>query len=309
MYKYRFSIFTATYNRSKMLKKLSEMILNQTYKGEYEWIIVSDGSTDNTTEIVEEIKSQANNNVVIKYINKENGGKHTAWRVATEMFEGQYVVTCDDDDPITLDMLEIYDYWWTELEKSSDYDLFWEIRSRAQYENGKLLGQELPSPYFDSDYNEVTFKLKKGCEMASCRKVEVLRAEAAVPQNFLFEKECSNFPEGVRWSNAARKYKTRFIPNVTRTYIIAHDSLLHSKQKKKSTRKLYNNLVYALYSLNEYGDLMLKYNFKSYIRAVLYLTYCTTRVYEPVFKYINRGLDRFLFILSYIPCWVIHLFK
>lgn len=107
MYKYRFSIFTATYNRASRLEDLAEMINNQLFKGPYEWVIVNDGSTDNTVDVVSNIMK--NCNVPIKFINKGNGGKHTAWREATKVFEGRYVVTCDDDDPITLDMLEVFD--------------------------------------------------------------------------------------------------------------------------------------------------------------------------------------------------------
>lgn len=76
MNKYRFSIFTATYNRASMLELLAEMINNQTFNGEYEWVIVNDGSTDNTVEVVNKIKRHAD--VPIKFINKQNGGKHTA---------------------------------------------------------------------------------------------------------------------------------------------------------------------------------------------------------------------------------------
>ena len=55
MYKYRFSIFTATYNRALMLDSLAEMINHQTFKGSFEWVIVNDGSTDNTVEVVNKI--------------------------------------------------------------------------------------------------------------------------------------------------------------------------------------------------------------------------------------------------------------
>ena len=55
MNKYRFSIFTATYNRASMLELLAEMINNQTFNGEYEWVIVNDGSTDNTVEVLNKL--------------------------------------------------------------------------------------------------------------------------------------------------------------------------------------------------------------------------------------------------------------
>ena len=102
--------------------------------------------------------------IPIKFIDKPNGGKHPAWRVATKIFEGRYVVTCDDDDPITDNMLEVFDFYWKQQESQPNYDIFWEVRARAQYEDGKLVGDKLPHPYFDSDYNEVNFKLEKGAK-------------------------------------------------------------------------------------------------------------------------------------------------
>lgn len=97
--------------------------------------------------------------IPIKFIDKPNGGKHTAWCVATKVFEGRYVVTCDDD-PITDNMLEVL----ISIGNNKNHNqimIFWEVRARAQYEDGKLVGDKLPHPYFDFDYNEVNFKLKR----------------------------------------------------------------------------------------------------------------------------------------------------
>lgn len=51
-YQYRFSIFTATYNRGNFLSRLYESLIHQDYKGPFEWVLVSDGSTDNTDDII-----------------------------------------------------------------------------------------------------------------------------------------------------------------------------------------------------------------------------------------------------------------
>ena len=246
MYKYRFSIFTATYNRASRLEDLAEMINNQLFKGPYEWVIVNDGSTDNTVDVVSNIMK--NCNVPIKFINKG--------------------------------------------------------------EDGRLVGLELPKPYFDSDYNEVTFKLHKGCEMVGCRKVEVLRNEAAVPDNFIFEEQCSNFPEGIRWSRAARKYKTRFVPDITCTYTIGHDSLCYTPKKggRRSPKKNYNSLVDALYSLNEQGDLLKKYNYKQYLMTILQLAYSAIRVHKNIILEVNKK-DRLLTMIAYLPGFFLYLVR
>lgn len=184
------------------------------------------------------------------------------------------------------------------IEESLDYEKFWEVRARAKYEDGSLVGPELPLPYFDSDYNEVTFKLHKGCEMVGCRKVEVLRNEAAVPEQILFDDKISNYTEGLRWSKAARKFKTRFVPDVIRTYVVGHDSLcVTPKGFNRSTQKNYNSLVNSLYSLNELHDLMKKYDVKRYIVTMLLLAYSSIRIHEPILQYVNRKSDRLLVAL------------
>lgn len=84
--------------------------------------------------------------------------------------------------------------------------------------------------------------------MDGCRKVEVLRNEVSVPDNFMFEDKCSNFPEGVRWTRAARKYKTRFVPNIVRTYTIGHDSLCVTSGEivwKLIVAKMSPNILYC----------------------------------------------------------------
>ena len=70
-----FTVFTPTYQRAHTLKRLYESLLRQKEK-DFEWIIVDDGSTDNTKEVVDNFISQAKIN--IKYVFQENAGKHTA---------------------------------------------------------------------------------------------------------------------------------------------------------------------------------------------------------------------------------------
>lgn len=135
-YRYRFSLFTATYNRAENLNSLYQDIINQDFKGSYEWIIVSDGSTDNTEDVVKELMGY--NRIPIKFVNKENGGKHTAWRVATPMFEGRYVITLDDDDPISKDALSIFDENWRILEQSPGYDSFGKLNLDVNTRMGVL---------------------------------------------------------------------------------------------------------------------------------------------------------------------------
>lgn len=157
MYSYRFSVFTATYNRGEKIRKVYKNLLNQTFK-DFEWCIVNDGSTDITDTIIKQIIKESP--FPIQYVFKENGGKHTAWREATKIFKGRYIVGADDDDIILPNALELYDKHWKILEKDCNYNSFWEIRSRVKREDGVIFTPQLPLPWFDSDYNEVNYKLR-----------------------------------------------------------------------------------------------------------------------------------------------------
>ena len=69
------SVITPSFNRANLLENAYESLKNQTNLS-FEWIIVDDGSSDNTEEVVLEIVAEKKLN--IQYFKKENGGKHTA---------------------------------------------------------------------------------------------------------------------------------------------------------------------------------------------------------------------------------------
>lgn len=97
------TVFTPTFNRAKLLSKLYNSLLNQTFK-DFEWLIVDDGSTDNTKDVVEEFISE--NKIYIKYLYKENGGKHRAINKGIDNAEGKLFFIVDSDDYLTYDALE-----------------------------------------------------------------------------------------------------------------------------------------------------------------------------------------------------------
>lgn len=95
-----FSVIIPTYNREKLLKRAINSILCQTYKY-FELIIVDDGSTDHTKDLVENCKDDR-----IIYIYKENGGQNSALNIGIECAKGEYIGFCDSDDSWFPDKLE-----------------------------------------------------------------------------------------------------------------------------------------------------------------------------------------------------------
>ena len=94
----RLSILTATYNRAKYLSKLYESILKNEKSSNLksEWIIINDGSTDNTEEVVE--KYVLENKINIKYLFQKKSGKMAAINRGMEEVTGDLIVDCDSDD-------------------------------------------------------------------------------------------------------------------------------------------------------------------------------------------------------------------
>lgn len=106
------TILTATYNREKYLSQLYNSLLSQTVQ-RFEWIIVDDGSTDNTGDLVNDFISQKNIDII--YIKKENGGKHTALNKGVEYVKTPLTFIVDSDDILTDDAIQIIENDYLEI--------------------------------------------------------------------------------------------------------------------------------------------------------------------------------------------------
>ena len=94
----RLTIFTPTYNRAYILPKLYESLCVQSCQ-DFEWLIVDDGSTDNTHELVEQWMHEGK--VTIRYVSQKNGGKMRAYNKAVSLTETELFVCIDSDDQLS----------------------------------------------------------------------------------------------------------------------------------------------------------------------------------------------------------------
>lgn len=98
------TIFTPAYNRAHTLPRTYESMLRQSCK-DFSWLIVDDGSTDGTEELVKPWLS-ADNGFEIRYVRKENGGMHTAHNTAYELIDTELNTCVDSDDALADDAVE-----------------------------------------------------------------------------------------------------------------------------------------------------------------------------------------------------------
>ena len=96
------TVLTPTYNRVHTLPACFGSLSRQT-RTEFEWIVVDDGSTDGTEEYFAGLPERP---FPVRYIKKENGGKHTALNAAHPFIHGKYVLILDSDDSLTPDAVE-----------------------------------------------------------------------------------------------------------------------------------------------------------------------------------------------------------
>ena len=111
----KLSILTATYNRGKYLQKLYDSIKeNLKYNQNCEWIIVDDGSTDDTKTFVKKFKDE--NVIPIIYYYQKNNGKMSAINEAVKLATGNLIVDCDSDDYFVPDAFQKIEKnankWW-----------------------------------------------------------------------------------------------------------------------------------------------------------------------------------------------------
>lgn len=118
-YQYKITVFTPTYNRAYIIETLYRSLQRQTYR-DFEWLVVDDGSADNTRELFESWQ-QEGNDFSIRYFKQENGGKCRAINRGLEMAQGELFFTVDSDDYLTEDALEKIVAWDAELPNREQY--------------------------------------------------------------------------------------------------------------------------------------------------------------------------------------------
>lgn len=103
------TVFTPTYNRAHTLIRTYQSLCRQTCK-DFEWLIIDDGSTDNTAEIVKLWITEAD--FRIRYIYKENGGLYTGYNTAYANINTELNVCIDSDDYMPDNAVELIVNHW-----------------------------------------------------------------------------------------------------------------------------------------------------------------------------------------------------
>lgn len=137
------TVFTPAYNRAYSIVETYKSLCRQTCK-DFIWLVIDDGSTDNTADLVKSWQKN-DNGFEIRYIYKENGGMHTAHNTAYENIDTELNVCVDSDDYMPDDAVEKIITCWRENGSDKYAGI---IALDIDSENKKVIGTELPKDRF-----------------------------------------------------------------------------------------------------------------------------------------------------------------
>lgn len=190
------TVFTPAYNRANLMPIAYKSLCKQTCKN-FEWLIVDDGSTDNTEEVVNGFIQEGK--TPIRYVKKTNGGKHTAINRGLKEAKGELFLILDSDDSLPFDAVENILFEYEKVRGKSDLA---GVCGLMAHHDGTLIGSGFPK---DGMYvSSIDLRHQSGVtgDLMEVWKTDVIR-EYPFPV-VDGERFC---PEVLVWNRIALKYK------------------------------------------------------------------------------------------------------
>ena len=212
-YLYTFTVFTPSYNRAYSLDRVYTSLQAQTFR-DFEWLIVDDGSKDNTRELVEGWQQAAE--FPIRYVYQQNAGKNSASNAATQLAQGELFLTLDSDDRCMPNALERLHYHWANIPADRQH-LFSAVTVLCEDQYGNLQGQRFPQDAIDACPLDMFHKYRSRGENWGFQRTDVMK-------KFPFPiMPGQHIDDGTVWSQIALEYQTRFVNEILRVYYLGNE--------------------------------------------------------------------------------------
>lgn len=239
------SIVTATYNRAHLLPRLYESLKSQKSLN-FEWIVVDDGSVDDTENFIMTVKAEKL--IEISYIKKNNGGKHTALNIGIEAARYDYIFFVDSDDVLPVNSISVICDKINSIKNNKDYNSISGVCGSKAHLNGQLTGTTLNKDLI-CNYLEFRYLYNITGDKAEVFKKKVLK-EFKFPE-FEGEKFC---PEALVWNRIAQSYNMYFFDDVI--YLCEYqqggltDKIFKIRKESPNSTLLYYKELYETKDVN-----------------------------------------------------------
>jgi glycosyltransferase involved in cell wall biosynthesis len=250
------SVVIPTYNTSNFLIKAIQSVINQTYKN-WELIIVDDGSTDQTRQIVEEFQKKDSR---IKYFFQNNKGQGAARNLGIKNASGNYIAFLDSDDEFFENKLErVISYF--EKDKNIGF-IYTDAIIIGDYLYKKRRS-EIVTPYSGKIYTKLLFNNFITTSTVVVKREVLQNCGLFDESNFL-----RNFEDYDLWLRIAKKYKIEYIPEVLVKYYFVPKITSWKKR-----RRAYKAMIYIYYKnlkiANVYEKFIIMYKLGEYLLKLI----------------------------------------
>ena len=265
------TVLTPTFNRGGRLQSLWDSLQKQTVK-DFEWLVVDDGSTDGTKNLI--TKLQEKSDFPIRYIYKSNGGKHTALNVGIQTIRSELTFIVDSDDCVTDDAVES----------------ILKIHKKYRSQNN-ICGYAFLRAFPDGKVNGKKFDVNE--KIGSYIDVRVNGNDTGADKAEVFKTHClKEFPfpeypnekflgEDLVWVRMARKYEMVHINKAIYVGNYLEDGLTNNRHKHNIASP-----VGCMHRAEEFmeSDLKTRYRIKGGLQYIVYGRFAGVKICDLIRK-------------------------
>ena len=285
----KISILTPTYNRAKFLPNLYESLVeNKKYNIDFEWLIMDDGSTDNTKAVVDGFITE--NKIDLKYYYQENQGKMSAINKLVEYVTGDYIIDCDSDDYFAKNAFDIIKANIDKLEQNKELYALLFLKCD---ETGEISGQTFKQENYKTTMFDLYFK-------DDVQGEKIILFKSQVRKQFKHKLE-----EGEKFVTEARMYHE--MDKQYKVLCINEPIVIGAYQNDGYTKNINKVFVENPKGYFKYFEEILKmdttnilFEKRMYIIKHYILFSCLTHT-KPNLKIIKGMLNKLLIALLYVP--------
>lgn len=226
----KYSFIVPVYNTEKFLKKCLDSLVNQTYK-DFEIIVVNDGSTDKSSNIISKYQKKYKNIIVI---DKENEGLSMARNRGVQKSSGKYIIFVDSDDYVSNKLLEEVD------KKIDDSDILRFQIATEDEEYTKI--NEYHEEGFESMCGYDAFKYLSSYHFVEPAWCYVIRRDYYIENKFSFKKDVYHEDFGLIPHVIYKARKVKSIDFIGYYYIQRNGSIMNNNDYKKTVKKAFDML-------------------------------------------------------------------
>lgn len=244
----KITVITPTYNRAHTLERVYQSLKNQTFK-DFKWLIMDDGSTDETQSIINRFQNE--NELDIVYFQQDNSQLFLTMLRAYKKVDTPYFMRLDSDDELPADALFQLDSNMSKIEKD---DNIWSVVARVQYAN-----KDWTTDLFPENLTTKVFLMRNQFKIGGAHsglfKTHLLDLEDIKEEDYLGQGYISNFLH----MKSDSQYSTRFINDIVYTYHIDDEDQSNLTKTKFQPKNAFGLAMYHFHYVKYHQEYLYTY--------------------------------------------------